>query len=175
VPRLAALTLLLIATAAHADPSYRQNSASARLIGCSPYLSKAVSCEGATSIRMGLSVTDIRWTNDKGDGVVASFSQASRPMGGSVLSQTIAAGGVRKVLGRAWVQAGPAMAIHGLGTRTVKIERLLSPEVKLGGIVGAGLWFRSLRGRHLELTIDLASTIDAELYQVTTNLTAYRF
>ena len=174
MPRLA-LTLLLVASVSHADPSYRQNSASARLIGCSPYLSNAISCEGATSIRMGLSITDLRWTDDEGNGVVVSFSQASRPVGGSVLSQTIAAGGVRKVLGRAWLQAGPAMAIHDLGTRTVKIERLLSPEVQLGGIVGAGLWFRSLRGRPLELTIDLASTIDLELYQLTTNLTAYRF
>jgi hypothetical protein len=173
--RLAVLPLLLTASISQADPSYRQNSASARIIGCSPYLSNAVNCEGATSIRMGLSVTDIRWTNDEGDGVVASFSQASRPVGGSVRSQTIAAGGVRKVLGPVWLQAGPAMAVHDIGTRTVKITKLLSPEVKLGGIVGAGFWFRSLRGRPLELTLDLASTIEGELYQVTSTLTAYRF
>ena len=173
--RLTCLLLLLGASVSQADPSYRQNSASARLIGCSPYLSNAVSCEGYTSIRIGLSITDIRWTNDRGDGVVATFSQASRPVGGAVLSQTIAAGGVRKVLGPVWIQAGPAMAIRETGTRTVKITRLLSPEVQLGGIVGAGLWFRSLSGRQLELTVDLASTIDRELYQLTTSLTAYRF
>ena len=171
--RHACLLLLVAAGVAHADPSYRQNSASARIIGCSPDV--AASCDGASSIRMGLSVVDLRWTDDEGDGVVASFSQASRPSGGSVLSQTIATGGVRKVLGRGWFQIGPAMAIWDLGTRTVKIERLLSPEVKLGGSVGGGVWFRSLRGRPLELTLDLASTHDGELYQVTTNLSAYRF
>lgn len=145
------------------------------MLGCSPYVASAASCEGASSIRMGLSVFDVRWTDEDGNGVTVSFSQASRPEGGLVLSQTIAAGGVRRVLGRTWFQIGPAMAIRDVGTRTVKVGRLLSPEVTFGGIATTGLWFRSFSGRRLELTLDLASTYDREIYQLTTNLTAYRF
>jgi len=124
---------------------------------------------------MGLNVFDVRLTNRDGDGVVVHLDQDSRPDGGYVLSQTIAAGAFRKQLGRMWVQAGPAMAIRGVGTRTIKASRLLDTDVRLAGAAGAGIAMGTLFGRPLELSLDVAGTQDGDLYQLTTSLTGVWF
>ena len=173
--RFAVLLLAAAASVSHADPGYRRLGASARTLGCSPYITAAIHCEGATSVRLGLAITDLVWMDMRGHGLVVNLNQASRPEGGLVLSQTIASGGFRKSYGRIWLQAGPAMAIRDVGTRTVKLGRLLSPDVALGFAAAVGVGVGTWLGYPIELSLDVARTFDGELHQMTTSVTAHRF
>jgi hypothetical protein len=164
-----------LAPIARADTPIRTVTASARMIGCTPFVRS--NCDGASSIRMGLSVSELRWTDASGDGVLVRFDQASRPDRGLVMSHTIAAAGLRKMLGTtgAWLQLGPGLAAAGIDTRTIKATRLLGTDVRPAFMLGSGVGFELWGGRPCELSLDVASSFDSDLYQVTASFSTYRF
>jgi hypothetical protein len=158
---------------ASADAGIRTVGASARTLGCTRWAG-TLACDGATSLRFGLSVVDVMWRTREGSGPIAMVDLSGRPDDALVTSQMIAAAGWRHRVGRLWLQGGPGIAIGRIADRTVRSSWLLEGDGALALVAGAGVELDI--GTPIAVTVDVATTVeDAGLYQVTASLTTLRF
>lgn len=151
----------------------RTFNASQPKIGCTgQHQTSGISCEGNERYRTGL--TSSQTTIDvglSGASAVVMYQVSSRPAGGLVASQAIAAVGVRKVVGRGWIQAGPGIARTGVGPgpRSIGTMKTIDqPRPAIAGGVGMNL---SKSEDPATLAIDFGTTIDSkddepQVYQI---------
>ncbi len=186
VMRHVSLSLLLIAAVAapaaaerkpQAEPAKIKNvkvrvfGASQPKIGCSP-ATNGIPCEGLERYRIGLGSTSISFDAKDGSGPVVTYQVVSRQMGAQLASQAIAGFGMRKKLGRGYIQAGPGIARRGVGPgpRSVGIMKTVDkPRLAATGGVGMDVDLKGVEPA--SLAIDFGTTIDskddeAQIYQV---------
>jgi hypothetical protein len=147
----------------------RQVNTAMRVIGCSRYIQE---CAGATSMRTGLVVVDVTGKRLQHGRValVGMFQGAARPERGLLASQMISGGGARMSLGQSWVQGGVGFAASQVapGPKTITTTRALAHAAP-ALLLGAGTRSRVL-GVPAELSIDVGTSIDGDVYQVTANV-----
>src|SRR3990167_6700853 len=101
--------LLLHAPSARADlprgaPSARSVSASARVLGCSPYV--VLPCDGITSNRLGANATLLAWRLPEGRGLFGLSLIAAAPTDADITAQVIVVVGYEQRVGaRNWIRA----------------------------------------------------------------------
>ncbi len=147
------------------------NAAQARIACTNQHQTTGISCDGLERYRSGVGTVTATVKGKKGVDGVMMYQVASRPSGGLVLSQAIAAVGVRKVIGRGYVQAGPGIARMGTqeGPRSIgTIKTFQQPRAAVAGGVGVNL---DKSDDPATLAIDFGTTIDSkddepQVYQV---------
>jgi hypothetical protein len=147
------------------------NAAQARIACTNQHQTSGISCDGIERYRSGMGTVTGAVKGKKGVDGVMMYQVASRPSGGLVLSQAIAAVGVRKVIGRGYVQAGPGIARMGTqeGPRSIgTIKTFQQPRAAVAGGVGMNL---DTSDDPATLAIDFGTTIDSkddepQIYQV---------
>jgi hypothetical protein len=145
-------------------------SASAPKIGCTPQ-TNGIPCEGLERYRIGMGSTQIAHDGQNGAGPVVMYQVVSRQTRSLLASQAIAAVGVRKVIGRGWIQGGPGFARTGVGPgpRSVGVMKTIDqPRLAAAGGVGLNL---STSEDPATLAIDFGSTIESkddgpQIYQI---------
>jgi hypothetical protein len=149
----------------------RAHGTSQSKLGCSP-ATNGIPCEGLERYRIGMGSTSISYDAKNGSGPVVSYQVMSQQMGGQLASQAIAGLGMRKKIGRGYIQAGPGIARSGVGAgpRSVGIMKTLDkPRLAATGGVGMDV---DLKGDEpASLAIDFGTTIDSkngeeQVYQV---------
>lgn len=148
------------------------NAASPEIACSNHHQTTGISCEGIERYRSGMGSTQT--TVDvgmKGASAVVMYQVVSKPAGGLVWSQAIAAVGVRKMIGRGWIQGGPGIARIGVGPgpRSIGTSKTVDqPRPALAGGVGMNL---SKAEDPATLAIDFGTTIDSkddepQVYQI---------
>ncbi len=147
------------------------NAAQAKIACSSQHQTSGISCEGIERYRSGMGTLSVTLERKKDVDGVIMYQTSSRPSGGLVLSQAIAALGVRKVIGRGYIQAGPGIARIGTqeGPRSIGTAKTFNqPRPAVAGGVGMNL---DKSDDPATLAIDFGTTIDskgdeAQAYQV---------
>ncbi|MEO8702650.1 MAG: hypothetical protein ABI867_21580 [Kofleriaceae bacterium] len=159
---------------ASADAGIRTFGASARTIGCTRWAG-AMPCDGASSLRFGLSAIDVMWRTRGGSGPIAMVDLSGRPEDAQINSQMIAAFGWRQRIGRLWLQAGPGIGIARKADRTIRSTWLLEGDGALAMVAGAG-YALELANVPFDVSLDVAASLeDNDLYQITASVTTTRF
>lgn len=182
---LSLLTVFAVSATAAAEPAksaekpYKSkkvkarsfNAAQAKIACTNQQQTSGISCDGIERYRSGMGTVTGTLKGKKGVDGVMMYQVSSRPTGGLVLSQAIAAVGVRKVIGRGYVQAGPGIARMGVqqGPRSIgTIKTFQQPRPAVAAGVGVNL---DKSDDPATLAIDFGTTIDsrddeAQIYQV---------
>lgn len=167
------VVVLGFATAASAEPGFRQIGASSRLIGCTSWA--AISCDSTTQTRLGLTIVDLQWRRTRGLAPVAMFQAAGRTAEHRLFSQVIVGAGLRLDRGRWFVQGGPGIAAwrFGLGPKTITTRQILDRAVPalLGGIGLRVPWNEDPVEISVDAGIAMWSEDDLRVKQITASLT----
>ena len=147
------------------------NAAQAKIACTNQHQTSGISCEGIERYRSGMGTVSATLEGKKGVDGVMMYQVSSRPSGGLVMSQAIAAVGVRKVIGRGYIQVGPGIARMGTreGPRSIgTIKTFQQPRPAIAGGVGVNL---DKSDDPATLAIDFGTTIDSkddeeQIYQV---------
>jgi hypothetical protein len=143
--------------------SMRVYGANANRVGCNPYVS--LPCEGLERWRLGQVASHGAITHKRtGRGPVAMFQASSQPRDGELASQTIAALGVKQMMGTAWVMAGAGVAAtrdHGRGPKPLSVtETLGSPRPAVAG--GIGVDIDGTFDEPTSFALDVGGTVDKD-------------
>lgn len=181
---LSLITVLAVSATAGAEPPKRSeavkikkvkvrsfNAAQPKISCTNQHQTTGISCDGIERYRSGMGTVSGTLEGKKGVDGVMMYQVSSRPAGGLVMSQAIAAVGVRKVIGRGYIQAGPGIARMGVqqGPRSIgTIKTFQQPRPAMAGGVGVNL---DKSADPATLAIDFGTTIDSkddepQIYQV---------
>jgi len=173
--------LLLTAPSARADwlprgaPSARSVTASARILGCSPYFPLA--CEGITSTRLGANVTLLAWRLPEGRGLFGMTLVAAAPTAADITSQVIVVVGYEQRIGpRNWIRAGAGLAAGRVApgppsmATSEAVDTTALPAIVVGGDV---VLYLPVIDR-VKLAVDVGTALDERgarrMEQVTASL-----
>nr|MBA3453944.1 hypothetical protein [Deltaproteobacteria bacterium] len=155
---------------------HRVANASASRINCTNhYQTSGISCDGIERYRAGMGANSTAYMARKDVGAVAMYQVSSTQFGGLVASQAIAAVGVRKVIGRGWIQGGPGIARIGVqqGPRSIgTMKTIAEPRAAFAGGVGMNV---GNSDEPASVALDFGTTIDSkdnepQIYQVGASL-----
>ncbi|MDQ3370994.1 MAG: hypothetical protein M3680_36710 [Myxococcota bacterium] len=166
----AATTAVVAAEPAPSEPvpaqlpsavSYRMFSAYSSRVGCSAYI---LSCEGLDRFRQGFTASSGSLNDeDTGTGLVVTYQAAARQTTEAVLtSQVIATAGVRKRVGRGWVQGGAGIANAAVmpGPKAISAQQAASRDGARAAVaVGVGVDLGT-KARPLSISIDAGSSLE---------------
>lgn len=140
----------------------RVHGTSQSKIGCTPQ-TNGIPCDGLERYRIGMASTQIALDGKKGLGPVVMYQVWSQQAGSMLASQAIAAIGVRKTIGRGWIQGGPGIARGAVspGPRSVGILKTVDqPRPALSG--GVGMNVDMSGDEPASLALDFGTTIDSK-------------
>ncbi len=141
--------------------SYRMFGAYSSRIGCSPYI---LSCEGLDRYRQGFTASSGSLNDAGGTGVVVTYQAWARQTSDAVLdAQVIATVGVRKRIGRGWVQgaAGIANAAVRPGPKAISAQQAATTDGARAAVaLGTGIDVGT-KARPLSISVDVGSSLEA--------------
>ena len=163
----AVLGLLLVhAPSARADlprgaPSARSVSASARVLGCSPYV--VLPCDGITSNRLGATVTLLAWRLPEGRGLFGMSLIAAAPTDADITAQVIAVVGYEQRIGaRNWIRAGAGLAAARVapGPPTMATSEVVDTTALPAIVVGGDAVVYLPLIERVKVAVDLGTALD---------------